>query len=509
MSITKVKNPLIPLDYPDPDVIRVGDTYYLISTTMHFFPGCEILKSNDLVHWEHASYVYSRLDSTDAQQLKGNKNIYGKGMWAASLRYHEGLFFVLFVANDIQKTYLYSTDDLTTEWSKQFIEGFYHDASLLFDDDGRNYIVYGNTDIWLTELNSELTGPKKNGVNRLIISERNPILGHEGAHFYKINGRYYIFLIRSLPDRWMRVQSCFTSDSIEGEFSGEDILCDDRGVTGQGVAQGGIVDTPEGAWYMILFQDLGAVGRLPILVPFTWKNNLPVIGEDKKIPESIFVQINEEQENFPLVGSDDFKGFSKNFYGLKPFWQFNHEPDENSFNVDIDQGHYELTNQYLVGTLTQARNTLTQRMLFPKSSVEVTIDFEGLKNGDVAGLCALQGGYGFIAVTKREGNYYLIMKSVNPIKDPLKADDYLLEKQWEERLLHQTVVQLKAEASFEDGVDEVTFYYKAKGKYEQIGITHKLFFRLDHFTGCRYGLFSYATEDTGGKSRFSQFKYTR
>ena len=79
-------DPVTGLDYPDPDVIRVEDTYYMISTAMHFFPGGEILRSYDLCHWEHMSYVYDRLDSTPAQRLLGDQNIYGKGMWAASLR---------------------------------------------------------------------------------------------------------------------------------------------------------------------------------------------------------------------------------------------------------------------------------------------------------------------------------------------------------------------------------------------------------------------------------------
>ena len=126
-------------------------------------PGCEILQSFDLVHWEHVTYVYETLDHTDAQQLKSGQNIYGQGMWAASLRYHEGRFYICFVANDTRKTYLYTSEKIDGPWKKQLIEGFYHDGSLLFDEDGRNYIVYGNDEIWITELNEDLTAPKKDG----------------------------------------------------------------------------------------------------------------------------------------------------------------------------------------------------------------------------------------------------------------------------------------------------------------------------------------------------------
>lgn len=223
------KNPITELDYPDPDVIRVDDTYYMVSTTMHFMPGCEILRSYDLIHWEHLSYVYERLDSTEEQRLVGEKNCYGKGMWAASLRYHKGMYYICFVANDTGKTYLYTADDIEGPWEKRIIEGFYHDCSLLFEDD-HVYIVSGNRNIRLQELKKDLSGPKEGGLDRILVSDsRNPGLGFEGSHFYKIDGMYYLFLIHSLPDRWMRTQACYVSDSLTGEFKGGDVLCDTMG----------------------------------------------------------------------------------------------------------------------------------------------------------------------------------------------------------------------------------------------------------------------------------------
>ena len=138
-------NPITRLDYPDPDVIRVDNTYYMVSTTMHFMPGCEILRSYDLVNWEHASYVYDVLDSTPGQKIEGEENIYGQGMWAASLRYHKGIFYVCFVANDTGKTYIYSAPSIEGPWKKSYIKGFYHDCSILFDDDDRVYIASGRS----------------------------------------------------------------------------------------------------------------------------------------------------------------------------------------------------------------------------------------------------------------------------------------------------------------------------------------------------------------------------
>ena len=219
----------------------------MVSTTMYFFPGGEILRSRDLVHWEHLSYIYDSLDDTPGQRLEGTENIYGQGMWAACIRFHQGLFYVCFVANDTGKAYLYTASDPGGPWQRRPIQGFYHDCSLLFDQDGRVYISYGNRDIRITELKEDLSGPKLGGLDRVVVSDRgNPNLGYEGSHLYCINEKYYLFLIHSRRDRWRRTQACFTADSLEGEFTGGDVLDDDMGYWDQGVAQGGIVDTPEG-----------------------------------------------------------------------------------------------------------------------------------------------------------------------------------------------------------------------------------------------------------------------
>ncbi|MDZ7835669.1 MAG: hypothetical protein U5K84_10520 [Alkalibacterium sp.] len=162
--------------------------------------------------------------------------------------------------------------------------------------------------------------------------------------FIRSSGRYYIFLIHSLPEKWMRAQACFVSDTVDGEYRGGDILIDDRGMTGQGVAQGGIVDTPQGDWYAVLFQDSGAVGRLPVLVPVEWKDHFPHIGENKQIPETFFVRHEKMAYDYqPLVDSDTFNGTYDTPYQLKPCWQFNHEPDIRHFNYDVKNGYVELT----------------------------------------------------------------------------------------------------------------------------------------------------------------------
>ena len=298
-------NPITKMDFPDPDIICVDNTFYMITTTMHFFPGGEILRSYNLVDWEHAAYVYDKLDSTPAQRLCGDEHIYGKGMWAGCIRYVNGEFYVAFSCNDTHKTYLYRSPSIDSEWRKSVIEGFYHDLSLLFDDDGRIYIVYGNKNVYITEIESDLSGPKEGGLHRLLLSdEGNEILGFEGSHIYKIDGRYYLLNIHSLPDRWRRVQSVYSSDSLEGEFVGGDVLDDDIGISDAGVAQGALVEGPEGHWNAVLFQDSGAIGRIPVVVPVTRRKDLVKAGEIDESQESgeFLFGVEDSTRGF---GSDD------------------------------------------------------------------------------------------------------------------------------------------------------------------------------------------------------------
>lgn len=511
--VDKSRNPIIPLDYPDPDVIRVGDTYYMVTTTMYFMPGCEILRSYDLVNWEHAAYVYDRLDSTPKQTLYEGKNAYGEGMWAASLRYHKGTFYICFVANDTGKTYLYRSADIEGPWSKSHIEGFYHDCSLLFDDDGRVYIAYGNKNIYITELNEKLTAPKEGGLHRLAVSdEGNNNLGYEGTHFYKINGKYYLFFIHSLREKWCRVEACFMADSPEGEFWGKDVFNEDLDYCGQGIAQGAIVDTPKGDWYAILFQDRGACGRMPVLVPVSWEDEFPVLGEQGKMPENFCVEDPMPEYHYrPLVESDDFKEYGGCF-GFKSVWQFNHEPELSLIERNLSEGILWITTDKLCKNFTQAKNTLTQRMFFPGCTGEVTIDAEYLREGDYAGICTFQGCYGMVAVTRRDGGLFLVMKerqeedaspqAMGP-DDSEGAERELCPIQGEK-------VHLKVSADFTGGKDEAEFFYlDAQNEWKKIGVTKRLYFKLDFFTGCRFGLFVYATKEIGGKAGFADFKYIK
>ena len=567
-------NPITGLDYPDPDVIRVGDTYYMVSTTMYFMPGCEILRSYDLVSWEHAAYVYDTLDGTPAQKLEGKENIYGNGMWAASLRFHDGVFYICFVANDTHKTYLYQSEDIRGPWEKYTLEGFYHDNSILFDEDGRVYIVSGNREIYIKELRwVESGGPGKASrrltdvgtapAKRILSDADDGYLGYEGAHFYRINGKYYIFLIHIPRATARRTEAVFVADRPEGPYYGRDVMNDDRGYRGSGVAQGGIVETPSGRWYAMLFQDSGSVGRIPVLMPVTWRKipvadlsaaaavskedaisadaegrvDFPVFGVNGKIPEEFEIEdLRPGYEYAPLVSGDDFRSDDASSYsgfGFKPCWQFNHEPDMSLVKRDTENGIVTITTDKISSNLVQAKNVLTQRTLFPGCEASVTVDAGGINDGDYAGLCLLESQYAFIAVTKRDSCWYLVMGKRELAPGLLWGGRHDEEPFEEVECVSLTgpVVTLVAAVCFDHRAcrntvyadaangqpalvpaadDTVSFFYRAgREPLKKLGADHKLVYRLDHFTGARFGLFVFSTEKTGGSAGFSDFVYHR
>ena len=494
------------MDYPDPDVIRVGDTYYMISTTMHYNPGAVILRSFDLVHWEIYTYVYNTPEDTPARRLDGG-SVYGKGMWAASLRYHNERFYVCFVANDTGKTYLYTTDDLLGTWQMQTIEGFFHDCSLLFDND-RVFIAYGNTEIHLTELERDLSKPKKGGLDRVIVTEKdNVILGYEGTHLYKINGRYYAFFIHWKADgSRRRVQACFSSDSLEGEFTGGNVLDDDMGYRNAGVAQGGIVDTPEGDFFAVLFQDYGAVGRLPVLVPVRFEGSDVIFGENGRVPDGITVKSTRPDHQYaPLYSSDDFTSEA-----LSNVWQWNHIPDMTLVSTSERKGALRIKTGKLCENIEQAANILTQRTLAPFCSAKTTLDTSALNDGDTAGLAAFQGCYGFIAVKKEQGSRFLVMSAREALPPDFSPDAKTEEREYVRVPLppDETVFTLRVDFHFCGDEDFAEFYYKKNDEWQQLGCRHKLVFKLDHFTGCRIGLFVFSSLRAGGFADFMNFIYS-
>ena len=304
---SKVKtfsNPIILSEIPDPDVIRVGSDYYMVSTTMHMTPGVPIMHSKDLANWKIVGYVYDILDDNDAHNLQNGMNIYGKGQWAPCIRYYKGKFYVLFGCLDTGKTYLFSSKNITGPWERVEFNEYLHDPSLLFDDNGKAYIIYGGTQIRVKELTSDLKAINPTGLNKTIITSQVDGL-EEGSHAYKINGKYYITTIRWRKGG-IREVCVYRSNKIDGPYEGRLALSDTMGYKQSGVAQGGFVDTPDSKWYAMLFQDHDAVGRVPVLVPVKWENGWPVFGDKNgKVPLKINIETKTDYKT-EVVSSDEF-----------------------------------------------------------------------------------------------------------------------------------------------------------------------------------------------------------
>lgn len=505
-------NPVIFADVPDIDFIRVDDAYYMVSTTMHLSPGCPIMKSYDLVNWEIVNYVFNTLDDADNLALRNGEHSYGKGQWAASIRYHNGIFYVGFLSYSTGKSYIYYTKDIENgKWDRFVFDEGFHDMSLLFDEDGRVYIIYGGGDIWCVELEKDLSAVKPE-TKRKIISDAGLTPGclAEGAHAYKINGYYYIFII-TWPSGGRRTQLCYRSKSLDGDWKMKVILDDNLGFRNDGVAQGGIIDSADGNWYCLLFQDHGAVGRLPVLMPMTWEDDWPVVGIDGKAPKTAEIPV-KGMERKGIVTSDEFinsqivrsyhsfadslEAAGENDYNgsnLLPEWQWNHNPDNRLWSLTEREGYLRLKTGTVCRSVTQARNTLTQRTFGPECSAYIRLDVANMKDGDVAGLSAFAERYGYVGVKMENGKKYIVMARYD--------DNDSVEKEFEKERteLAGNEVFLRVDCDYNNAADKAYFYYSLDGEsWTKIGDTLQMNYYGLHFMGYRYAIFNYATEQAGG-----------
>ncbi|MCQ2586077.1 MAG: glycoside hydrolase 43 family protein [Treponema sp.] len=517
-TVKKAVNPVIYADMPDPDVIRVGNTFYMVSTTMHFMPGCVILRSYNLADWEIAAHVYDKLEDYGAARMENGKNIYGSGMWAASLKFWNGKFYVLHIANDTHCSYLYTSEKIEGPWTQTKIAGFYYDPGLFFDDDGRAFVVHGNREIRITELAEDLKGPKAGGFDKVILRDKNEVpLGYEGSHLYKINGKYILTLIH-WPAGKMRTEAVFMTEDLNGEWKGGDVLCDDMGDFGAGVAQGGLVDTPDGDWYGVLFQDHGAQGRMPCLVPVKFQEDgYPVFGVNGKAPKTLEVKdFNPGYKYEGLSQSDDFDYACDALHPeLKSVWEWNHIPKDENWWIEPassgrDGGTLCIRTEYRKQNLVTVRNTLTQRVVGPEPKASVTLDASELKDGDVMGLAAFESCYGFAGLTKENGKVFVVRGVTNYPDGKIESNrnNRNPDKITDKVEIDGVTCQVKLDFDFKNLKDEVTFWWRASDKddWKQIGKAFKLRFMLDHFCGARAALFVYSVEESGGTGKFQRFR---
>jgi len=503
-------NPLLGGDVPDISIIRARGAYYMVSTTMYFCPVAPVMKSFDLINWKIVSYCADVIEDIPAFRLetedKDRIGDYGRGQWAASLRYFKDRFWALFINNTTGKSYLFNTDDPENGfWERETLSRFFYDPSIFFDEDtGRLFIAHGYGNITLTEMEPDFRGVKPGGIEKIIFPKPDITGGgsSEGTHVYKINGYYYFFVITWGPGR--RVEICHRSRNIDGPFESRVVLDKGLGDRKGGVAQGGIIETPEGNWYGFFFQDRDAVGRIPVLVPMRWEDQWPVFGgADGNIPLEFQITLSSEIKT-NLYTSDDF-----NDDALHPAWQWNHNPDNENWSLTERPGFLRLKTGRTSRTIYHARNTLTQRTFEPECEGIIALEPVNMKNGDIAGLVVLQAICGFIGIEQEEGKKYIVMYHGDNDSENRRGMNAAVTKIAQTEFTGNRIF-LKANCKFKTTARETetaSFSYSLDGDtWRGIGEPVNLKYTLTHFTGARFGLFYYAQKESGG---FVDFDFYR
>ena len=508
-------NPLFYDEFTDPDLIRVGTDFYMVASSMHAMPGLPLLHSKDLVNWDFVTYVFEELDLGPDFHLEGAKGVYGNGIWAPAIRYHEGKFYVFVNVNDYGLQ-VFSADRPEGPWTHKNMGGRIYDLGVLFDGD-KIYAVHGYDEVHLIEIKPDFSGYVE-GSDRIIIPKGSAM--GEGHHFYKINGKYYIISADYAPVGRMQ---CARADRLEGPYetvviSNRETMGNQQGWWTQGYGfwsdipdegdkftfqppsenyfsavplhQGGIVDLPNGEWWGFSMMDMKSVGRLTYLSPVTWKDGWPYFGIEGNLgrsPRTWFKPDTgvEVEPHAPYERSDDFSSGS-----LKPVWQWNHIPVAGKWK--LTDGKLRLR-PLAAKSFMFAKNTLTQRAVGPESVVTVELDAHSLKKGDVAGLALLNTPYYWIGMARTaEG---LVLRFYDMVKN-VRTD----------KPLDTSKVWLRAHGDYDK--DLASMSYSTDGKnFQTVGNELRLGYQMHTFQGVRYALFAYNMEGReGGYAYFDNFK---
>lgn len=373
-------NPPLFADYPDPSIIRVGNYFYLATSTFVGVPGLVICRSEDLVNWEIAGHCITSFTGNNAYNLQGGTK-YGNGCFAPSIAYKDGTFYVAVTING-ERTRIYYAKDVAGPWSYNLLGGSYFDPCLFIDTDGSAYLAYGGAwqnEISMIQLNSNLSATV--GSSRVILKYNNI----EGTHITKANGRYYIF--NAVPARSL---VCSRANNVWGPYGETTTLC----TAGKGGHQGGIVDLPDGSYWGYLHQDDGAIGRPTRICPITWENGWPRFGRPGYLGQ-VEAKYTKPIQNKPIkvpAASDEFNGST---LGLQ--WMWNHNPDNTRWSLTGSALRLRATT---AKDFWNARNSLTQKGQGLISTGTIKIDCSNMQPGDIGGLGMLGDPRGYIAVTK-------------------------------------------------------------------------------------------------------------
>ena len=406
-------NPVLYADYSDPDAVRVGDDYFMVSSSFSAVPGLPVLHSRDLVNWELINHALPKL----VPEAVFATPRHGAGVWAPAIRHHAGRYWIYYPDPD-HGIYVITAADPRGRWSAPQLvkagKGLI-DPCPLWDDDGNAYLVhafarsragFANV-LHLNRLAAD--GMRVTDQGRVVI-DGDKIPGYttlEGPKIYKRNGWYYIFApAGGVKQGW---QSVFRSRRIDGPFEGRIALA--QGSTDiNGPHQGALVDTPGGEWWFLHFQDAEAYGRIVHLQPVIWKNDWPVIGADDDGDGSGEPRRSWKKPGLPewkTVAPPSSDTFNSARLGLQWQWQANPEP----WWLDHPSGGgMRLRAVPAAPNLWHAAHLLLQKFPAREFSATVTIDASGLREEERAGLVVFGADYAWIGVERASGAQRLVLR---------------------------------------------------------------------------------------------------
>lgn len=475
-------NPILLADYSDPDAIRVGDTYYLVASDFHFM-GDQILRSKDLVNWEIIARLYDRINMPGYDT--GER--YACGSWAPSIRYHDGKFYVFF-CSPTEGLYMTCAENPEGPWSDLLFvaEGNtgrgWEDPCPFWDDDGSAYLghsILGAGPIIIHRMSPDGTRLLDDGVEVY----RGPVA--EGTKFHKIDGWYYL----SIPEGGVGGgnQVVLRSRSIYGPY--EKKVVHEQGMTNvNGPHQGALVDTPDGEWWFLHFQETPVLGRVVHLQPVHWADGWPVIGVDidrNGVGEPVYCW------KMPVAGTVPSKPASSDDFGSAELglqWQFNHNAVDGGWSLTEKPGFLSI-HALQADSFKTAHNSLTQKMMGYVGTATVRIDLSGMADGQRCGL-AVMGEDDFVIGVRRDGGALELYRDNGT--DNVASAAFSGRSVW---------LQFR----YDDPAGRFSLAYSRDGRvFEDFGGAIEP--RMGFWKGARPALFSYNVVADGGVAYFDSFE---
>ena len=411
------RNPVLHADYSDPDVCVVGEDYFLTASSFNCTPGLPILHSKDLVNWKIVNYALKKVEPVEYY----NEARHGKGVWAPSIRFHEGVFYIYWGDPDFG-IFMVKTRDPYGEWDKPVLvkagKGMI-DPCPLWDDDGRVYLAHAwagsrakfNSVLTVCEMNKEGTAVISDPV---LVFDGNDGVNHtiEGAKFYKRNGFYYLFApAGGVVSGWQLVMR---SKDVYGPYEARIVMA--QGKTDiNGPHQGGWVDTPAGESWFLHFQDKGAYGRVLHLNPMKWVNDWPVIGVDKDgdgcgDPVSRYRKPKTDK-TYPIETPVESDEFDTRKLGLQWEWHANYQ---DVFGFTTNMGYVRIYGHELsphFKNFWEVPNLLMQKFPAEEFTATAKLKVSAKDDGQLSGLIIMGWDYSWIGVEK-QGEKFLLKQAV-------------------------------------------------------------------------------------------------